>query len=157
MLKIARKENELKKLTRITCYSRYSCCWNKDTGNTGTQGNRPPFNKGKFGNKPGAKPFEKPVISEKDIEKELKETLARLSNTGGKSKGSKNRRAKRDVYAQRREQEMLDAESQEKIIKLSEFVSVSELASMMNVSPTQVISACMSLGIFASINQTIRC
>jgi translation initiation factor IF-2 len=126
-----------------------------NTGNTGTQGNRPPFNKGKFGNKPGAKPFEKPVISEKDIEKELKETLARLSNTGGKSKGSKNRRAKRDVYAQRREQEMLDAESQEKVIKLSEFVSVSELASMMSVSPTQVISACMSLGIFASINQRL--
>jgi translation initiation factor IF-2 len=126
-----------------------------NTGNTGTQGNRPPFNKGKFGNKQGAKPFEKPVISEKDIEKELKETLARLSNTGGKSKGSKNRRAKRDVYAQRREQEMLDAESQEKVIKLSEFVSVSELASMMSVSPTQVISACMSLGIFASINQRL--
>lgn len=127
------------------------------TGQTG-QGNKPPFNRpggNKFGNKPGAKPFEKPVISEKDIEKELKETLARLSNTGGKSKGSKNRRAKRDVFAQRREQEMLDAELQEKIIKLSEFVTVSELASMMNVSPTQVISACMSLGIFASINQRL--
>jgi translation initiation factor IF-2 len=126
------------------------------TGQT-AQGNRPPFNRppNKFGNKPGAKPFEKPVISEKDIEKELKETLARLSNTGGKSKGSKNRRAKRDVFAQRRDQEMLDAELQEKIIKLSEFVTVSELASMMNVSPTQVISACMSLGIFASINQRL--
>jgi translation initiation factor IF-2 len=123
--------------------------------NISNTGNRPPFNKSKFGNKPVSKPFEKPVISEKDIEKELKETLARLSNTGGKSKGSKNRRAKRDVYAQRREQEMLDAESQEKVIKLSEFVSVSELASMMNVSPTQVISACMSLGIFASINQRL--
>jgi translation initiation factor IF-2 len=125
------------------------------TGNTAGPGSRPPFNKGKFGNKPGAKPFEKPVISEKDIEKELKETLARLSNSGGKSKGSKNRRAKRDVYAQRREQEMLDAELQEKVIKLSEFVTVSELASMMNVAPTQVISACMSLGIFASINQRL--
>lgn len=109
----------------------------------------------KFGQKPGGKPFEKPAISEKDIEKELKETLARLSSSGGKSKGSKNRRAKRDVFAQKREQEMLDAELQEKIIQLSEFVTVSELASMMNVTPTQVISSCMSLGIFASINQRL--
>lgn len=114
-----------------------------------------PFTKGKPFGKPGAKSFDKPAISEKDIEKELKETLARLSNTGGKSKGSKNRRAKRDMFAQRREQEMIDAELQEKVLKLSEFVTVSELASMMNVSPTQVISACMSLGIFASINQRL--
>ncbi|MFN5416781.1 MAG: translation initiation factor IF-2 [Flavobacteriia bacterium] len=126
-------------------------------GATGAPGSRPPFNRppNKFGNKPGAKPFDRPAVSEKDIEKELKETLARLSNTGGKSKGSKNRRAKRDVFAQRREQEMMDAEMQEKIIKLSEFVTVSELASMMNVAPTAVISACMSLGIFASINQRL--
>ena len=111
---------------------------------------------GKFPAKTGTgKPFEKPVISEKDIAKELKDTLARLSNSGAKSKGSKNRRAKRDVYSQRKEQEMLDAESQEKIVKLTEFVTVSELASMMSVSPTQVISACMSLGIFASINQRL--
>ncbi|MES2587556.1 MAG: translation initiation factor IF-2 [Bacteroidota bacterium] len=122
----------------------------------GQQSNTGGFNKGgKFPAKTGGKPFEKPAISEKDIAKELKDTLARLSNSGGKSKGSKNRRAKRDVYSQRKEQEMLDAESQEKIVKLTEFVTVSELASMMNVSPTQVISACMSLGIFASINQRL--
>ncbi len=93
--------------------------------------------------------------TERDIQKEIKDTLARLSNTGSKSKGSKNRRAKRDSNLQRREQEMLDAELQEKILKLTEFVTVSELASMMNVGPTQVISACMSLGIFASINQRL--
>ena len=98
----------------------------------------------------------KPVAAtEKDIQKEIKDTLARLSNKGGKSKGSKNRRAKRDSFAQRREQEAMEAEMQEKIIKLTEFVTVSELASMMNVGPTQVISACMSLGIFASINQRL--
>ncbi|TNE55830.1 MAG: translation initiation factor IF-2 [Bacteroidetes bacterium] len=109
----------------------------------------------RFGNKPGKGGAEKPEISEKDIEKELKETLARISGGGGKSKGAKNRRAKRESMAQKREQEMLDAELQEKILKLSEFVTVSELASMMDVSPTQVISACMSLGIFASINQRL--
>lgn len=99
--------------------------------------------------------FDKPAVSEQDIQKEIKDTLARLSSAGGKSKSSKNRRAKRDQFASRREQEMLEAELQEKVLKLTEFVTVSELASMMNVSPTQVISACMSLGIFASINQRL--
>ena len=103
----------------------------------------------------GKRKFEpKPEISEKDIEKEIKETLARLSGSG-KSKGSKNRRAKRDTVAQRREQEMVDAEKEQSILKLTEFVTVSELATMMDVQPTQVIGACMSLGIFVSINQRI--
>ncbi len=97
----------------------------------------------------------KAEITEKDIEKEIKDTLARLSNKGGKSKASKNRRAKRDVNAQRREVEQMEQEAQERFLKLSEFVTVSELASMMNVQSTQVISACMSLGIFASINQRL--
>lgn len=105
--------------------------------------------------KPGAFKAEKKEISEQDIQKEIKETLARLSGQGAKSKSSKNRRLKRDNVAQRRQEEMLAAEMDEKVLKLSEFVTVSELASMMNVQPTQVISACMSLGIFASINQRL--
>jgi translation initiation factor IF-2 len=115
----------------------------------GTPGNNRPgggFNKGKV---------EKAAPTERDIQKEIKDTLARLSSTGGKSKASKNRRAKRDDRATRREQEQMAAEMAEGILKLTEFVTVSELASMMNVSPTQVISACMSLGIFASINQRL--
>ena len=98
---------------------------------------------------------DKPEITEQDIQKEIKETLARLSNKGGKSKASKNRRAKRDSVAQRRSEEEAQAELDEKILKLTEFVSVSELATMMNVGSTDVISACMSLGIFASINQRL--
>ena len=105
--------------------------------------------------KKGAPRVDKPEITERDIQKEIKATLARLSNQGGKSKASKNRRAKRDFVAQRRQEEMEMAELEEKILKLTEFVTVSELASMMNVTPTQVISACMSLGIFASINQRL--
>ena len=62
---------------------------------------------------------------------------------------------KRDDRAQRRELEQMEAEMQEKVLKLTEFVTVSELAAMMNVSPTQVISACMSLGILFSINQRL--
>jgi translation initiation factor IF-2 len=103
-------------------------------------------------NKPKAAKAE---ISEHDIQKEIKDTLARLSNQGGKSKASKNRRQKRDNYAQRRQEEMAMAELEEKTLKLTEFVTVSELASMMNIQPTQVISVCMSLGIFASINQRL--
>lgn len=105
--------------------------------------------------KPGVFKAEKKEISEHDIQKEIKETLARLSGQGSKSKSSKNRRIKRDNVAQRRQEEMLAAELDDKILKLTEFVTVSELAIMMNVQPTQVISACMSLGIFASINQRL--
>ncbi|MCC6700085.1 MAG: translation initiation factor IF-2 [Fluviicola sp.] len=111
--------------------------------------------KGPGGGYKGGAKFEKAAPSEQDIQKEIKDTLARLSSQGGKSKASKNRRAKRDDRAHRREQEQMAAEMAEGILKLTEFVTVSELASMMNVSPTQVISACMSLGIFASINQRL--
>src|SRR5690554_919170 len=105
----------------------------------------------KSGGRGKKKPEPRKEITEKDIEKEIKETLARLSG-GGKSKGAKNRRAKRESYAEKREKELLQEQS---ILKLTEFVSVSELASMMDVQPTAVISACMSLGIFASINQRL--
>ena len=120
------------------------------------QANKPGgANQGAAGARKGKKFEPKPEISEKDIEKEIKETLARLSSGGGKSKGSKNRKMKRETMAQRREQEMMDAEKDKSVLKLTEFVTVAELASMMNVQPTQVIAACMSLGIFASINQRI--
>ncbi|MBP5994743.1 MAG: translation initiation factor IF-2 [Crocinitomicaceae bacterium] len=109
------------------------------------------------GNNPANKGprVEKPEIKATDIQKEIKDTLARLSNQGGKSKASKNRRLKRDNFQQRRQEEMAAAELEDKILKLTEFVTVSELASMMSVQPTQVISVCMSLGIFASINQRL--
>lgn len=97
---------------------------------------------------------EKAQISEEAIQKEIKETLSKLTG-GGKSKASKLRRNKRDERAQRREMEAMEAEMEEKVLKLTEFVTVSELASMMSVQPTQVIGTCMSLGIFVSINQRI--
>ncbi|MDR0800918.1 translation initiation factor IF-2 [Fluviicola sp.] len=131
---------------------------NRPGGPGGPGGNRPGGNFNRPGGnnfRKGGQPVEKSQVSEQDIQKEIKETLARLSSQGGKSKASKNRRAKRDDRAQRRELEQMEAELQEKILKLTEFVTVSELAAMMNVSPTQVISACMSLGIFASINQRL--
>lgn len=110
-------------------------------------------------NQTGGNNFKKPAhdkapISEEAIQKEIKDTLSKLTG-GGKSKASKIRRNKRDERAQRREMEAMEAEMEEKVLKLTEFVTVSELASMMNVQPTQVIGTCMSLGIFVSINQRI--
>jgi len=150
-----KKRKRIKKVDPSKAGTQGTPAVNTGTGNNQNQG--PNRNKKFQGNRPGGTTpgYVKPVATEKDIQKEIKDTLARLSNTGGKSKGSKNRRAKRENFANRREQEALDAEMQEKILKLTEFVSVSELASMMSISPTQVISACMSLGIFASINQRL--
>ena len=97
---------------------------------------------------------QKQELDEKEIQKEIKETLARLSG-GGKNKAAKLRRAKRDAVAERTELEMMKQAAEENILKLTEFVTVSELAVMMDKSPNDIISACMSLGIFASINQRL--
>jgi len=103
----------------------------------------------------GAKP-KKAEITPESIQKEIKETLARLSGkTGGKKKGDKYRREKRAAIADKREEDILKQDEESKVLQLTEFVTVSDLASLMDVTPTDVISACMSLGIFASINQRI--
>jgi translation initiation factor IF-2 len=121
----------------------------------GVSGKRPLDVNKRGGHKKRAPKVSKPEITEHDIQKEIKETLARLSNKGGKSKGAKNRRAKRENVAALRLEEEAHAELQSKVLKLTEFVTVSELATMMSVGSTEVISACMSLGIFASINQRL--
>ena len=89
-----------------------------------------------------------------EIQKEIKETLARLSNKG-KSKSSKLRREKRQAVSDKMEIEELITEHEKSTLKLTEFVSVSELASMMSKSPNDVIGTLMSIGIFASINQRL--
>lgn len=102
--------------------------------------------------------FKKPVIkqevSEEDVAKQVKETLARLTSKG-KNKGAKYRKEKRDL-ASNRMQELEDQEMAEsKVLKLTEFVTANELASMMDVSVTQVIATCMSIGMMVSINQRL--
>jgi len=97
---------------------------------------------------------QKTELSGEQIQKEIRETLARLSGQG-KSKSVKFRKAKREAIAQRTADEMELAEKEKSILKLTEFVTVSDLAKMMEVPATQIISACMSLGIFASINQRL--
>jgi translation initiation factor IF-2 len=103
------------------------------------------------GQRPPAAP--KPEVTDKDIQDQIKATLARLSS-GGKTKSSKLRKAKREERIE--QQEALAAETQEqKVIKVTEFVSANELAQMMDVPVTQIISTCMSLGMFVSINQRL--
>ena len=94
-------------------------------------------------------------VNEEDVQKQVKETLARLTSKNTKGKAAKYRREKRDAAAHR-EQEMLEVEKREsKVLKLTEFVTANDLASMMNVSVTNVISTCMSIGIMVSINQRL--
>ncbi len=93
-------------------------------------------------------------ISEEDIQKQIKDTLARLT-TKGKSKGAKYRREKRDAISQKMQEKIEMQEQQKNVLKVTEFVTVNELAKMMNVPVNDVISACMSLGLFVSINQRL--
>lgn len=110
--------------------------------------------KGKGGKGRRKKEMPKPELSEEEIQKQIKETLARLAPTG-KSKGAKHRRMKRAAVSQQMEEQQKKAEAEKGILKLTEFVTVAELASMMDVNATEVISACMSLGLFVSINQRL--
>ena len=96
----------------------------------------------------------KSEISEEDVQRQIKDTFARLSPKG-KTKTSKHRKDKREAVHQKMQAEMEQAELEQKILKLTEFVTVSELATMMNISPTEIISACMALGLFVSINQRL--
>lgn len=133
---------------------------NRFGNNRPAQGNRPytpnPNYKGK--NDRNAPPEVKEEITEKQIQDKLKETLARL-NPGSKPQNigavrSKIRKQKRDAAADKREEEALELEGQRKI-KVTEFVTANELAQLMEVPVTNIISACMSLGLMVSINQRL--
>ena len=118
-------------------------------GGGGQNRNRNNNNKDRF-----KKPVVKQEVSEEDVAKQVKETLARLTSKG-KNKGAKYRKEKRDM-ASNRMQELEDQEMAEsKVLKLTEFVTANELASMMNVSVNQVIGTCMSIGMMVSINQRL--
>jgi translation initiation factor IF-2 len=96
----------------------------------------------------------KPELTEEDIQKQIKETLARLG-PAGKSKTSKYRRLKREAVSQQMQQDQEKMEEGKKFIQVTEFVTANELATMMNVPVTNIISTCMSLGLFVSINQRL--
>ena len=101
------------------------------------------------------KRFDKNDVSEEDVSKQIKETLDRLTNRGKGNKSAKYRKEKRDLVAERQMQQMSEEMEQSKVLKLTEFVTANELASMMNISVTQVIATCMSIGMMVSINQRL--
>lgn len=104
--------------------------------------------------KPAKKEVKKVELDSNEIEKQIKETLARLSPMG-KSKTSKHRRDKRQSISQHMQEEMLHEMEEQKVLKVTEFVTANELANMMDVPVTKIIASCMSLGMFVSINQRL--
>ncbi len=97
----------------------------------------------------------KPEISDEDVAKQVKETLARLTSKQKGSKGAKYRKEKREQVRALQEEELMEAKAESKVLKLTEFVTANELATMMDVPVTQVIGTCMSIGIMVSINQRL--
>ncbi len=111
--------------------------------------------RGKKGKKaPAKKAYVKPELSEEEISRQIKETLASLSGAG-KSKASKYRRQKRDLVQQQRQKEVEASEQDQKVLQVTEFVSASELANMMEINVNEIIATCMSIGLFVSINQRL--
>ena len=121
----------------------------KDTG----PGNRKPNNN--RGNKQQRPAVTKEEPTEEEIQKQIRETLEKLQGKTSKSKGAKYRREKRDSHRQKSEEEEALQEAESKILKVTEFVTVGEVATMMDISSTQIISACMSLGIMVTMNQRL--
>ena len=130
----------------------------RDNNNNGKGGNNRPNNNqsgsGKFNKDRFKKPVVKAEVSDEDVAKQVKETLARLTNKT-KSKASKYRKEKRESVMNR-QLELEEMEQEEsKVLKITEFVTANELASMMDVPVTKVIATCMSIGIMVSINQRL--
>ena len=128
---------------------------NQGGGRNDRQGRNAQNQAGKHGkNDRFKKPVVKQEVSDEDVAKQVKETLARLTNKG-KNKAAKYRKEKRETIQNRQmEQEEMEQE-ESKVLKLTEFVTANELANMMDVSVTQVISTCMSIGVMVSINQRL--
>ena len=125
----------------------------KKQKNNGQQQNQQQQQGGKKNKKNrNVKPLE---VDDEAVARQVKETLARLTSKNQNKKGAKYRREKRDAVAERMSEEMAAEAAQSKVLKLTEFVTVSELATMMNVGVNQVIGTCMSIGIMVSINQRL--
>lgn len=124
----------------------------KQTGNAAPEKAGEKGSAKKKNRKRNHKPLE---VNEEDVARQVKETLARLTSKGQNKKAAKYRKEKRDAVQEHLKEQRAEAKAESKILKLTEFVTVSELASMMNVSVNQVIGTCMSLGIMVSINQRL--
>ena len=129
---------------------------NQERNRGGQPSNQPRPGEGRRNkNKNTPKPVVRPEVSDEEGAKQIKDTLARLTAKGAKTKAAKYRKEKREAVAERINEEFEREEQERSILKVTEFVTVSELATMMNVSPTEVITACMNLGLMVSINQRL--
>jgi translation initiation factor IF-2 len=104
-------------------------------------------------NKPA--PIKKEEPSDEEVQKQIRETLEKLQGKSSKSKGAKYRRDKRSQHRQKSEDELAQIEAESKVLKVTEFITVGEIATMMNVSSTEIISTCMTLGIMVTMNQRL--
>ena len=93
--------------------------------------------------------------TEEEVQKQIRETLEKLQGKSNKSKGAKYRRDKRVQHRQKSEEELAQIEAESKVLKVTEFITVGEVATMMNITSTEIISACMSLGIMVTMNQRL--
>ena len=124
----------------------------KETNKKGSQDNLKVNNlKSKTSNRKN----NKDEISDEDVQKQVRETLEKLQGKSSKSKGAKYRRDKRDQHRQKSEDEIAEQEAQEKTIQVTEFITVGEVATLMEVNINEIISACMSLGIMVTMNQRL--
>lgn len=105
--------------------------------------------------KPSPKPIARPEVNDEEVQKQIKDTLARLTAKGSKMKGAKYRKDKREAVSARMHEEIEREQKEHSILKVTEFVTVSDLATMMDVPVTEVITACMNLGLMVSINQRL--
>jgi len=118
---------------------------------------KPSSNNIKANNKPKNRsvPAKKEEPTEEEVQKQIRDTLEKLQGKTTKSKGAKYRRDKRSQHRQKSEEEMAQVEAESKVLKVTEFITVGEVATMMNVSSTEIISACMTLGIMVTMNQRL--
>ena len=126
----------------------------KDTGSQ----NRPGSDRrGKPGQKPRNRPAAEAKVepTEEEVQKQIRETLEKLQGKSNKSKGAKYRRDKRVQHRQKTEEELAQQEAESKVLKVTEFITVGEIATLMEVGGTEIISACMSLGIMVTMNQRL--
>jgi len=144
------KKPEPKKSTESEGNKRRRKRITKDTG----AGNRKP-SQDRGGQKQQRPAIQKEEPTEEEIQKQIRETLEKLQGKTTKSKGAKYRREKRDSHRQKSEEEEALQEAESKVLKVTEFVTVGEVATMMDVSSTQIISACMTLGIMVTMNQRL--
>ena len=107
----------------------------------------------KRGTRPAAPQKEEP--SDEEVQKQIRETLEKLQGKSSKSKGAKYRRDKRSQHRQKSEEELAQIEAESKVLKVTEFITVGEVATMMGVSSTEIISTCMTLGIMVTMNQRL--